>query len=193
MIAITVSVSRFEGANDDSVNGPSQSFRRPIEGICVELGLRRLYSRRSGAIVGTGVAFAKIIGLNVGRDSTQEFPINLVEVVGKQDHTTDDTNSWCCFGNELDPSEEEFELCPHGWSIVPLGEGEFSTLVAQTDIGIVCKLPLGGKGLGGSEVNRICIGGKTLIVGASHWNDQSSLHERPGRETPLVGSHSVVT
>ena len=159
----------------------------------MELGLRRLYGRRSGAIVGSGVAFAKVICLNIGRDTTQELPVDLIEVIGKQDHTADDTNPRCRFNNKLDTSEEELELCPHGWSVVPLGEGEFSTLVAQSDIGIVCKLPLGGQSLGGSEVNGICIGWKTLIVGASHWNGQLCLHERPGRDAPLVGSHSVVS
>ena len=159
----------------------------------MELGLRRLYGRRSGAIVGAGVAFAKVICLNIGRDTTQELPVDLIEVIGKQDHTADDTNPWCRFDDKLDPSEEELEFCPHGWSIVPFGKGEFSTLVAQTDVGIVCKLPLAGQSLGGSEIDGICIGWKTLIVGTSHWNDQLSLHERRRRDAPLVGSHSVVT
>ena len=66
-------------------------------------------------------------------------------------------------------------------------------MVAQTDVGIVCKLPLAGQSLGGSEIDGICIGWKTLIVGTSHWNDQLSLHERLEREVPLVGSQSVVT
>lgn len=49
----------------------------------MELGLRTCDGRRSRAIVGSGVAFAKVIGLDVGGDAAEEFPVDFVEVVGE--------------------------------------------------------------------------------------------------------------
>lgn len=49
----------------------------------MELGLRTCDRRRSRAIVGSGVAFAEVIGLDIGGDATQEFPVDFVEVVGE--------------------------------------------------------------------------------------------------------------
>ena len=46
LVAIAVSFSRVESTNDDAINRPGQSCRRPIEGIRVELGLWTCYGRR---------------------------------------------------------------------------------------------------------------------------------------------------
>ena len=159
----------------------------------MEFCLRTVHGWGGGAIVGSRVAFAKVIGLNGSGDATEELPIDFVKVVGEQDHAADDTDTWGCFDDHLDTAEEELEISPHGRGVVSLGKSEFSALIAEINVGIVGKLPLSRQSLGGGEVNGVGVCGETLVVGASHWDGQWGLLGGWGKNTPLVGSHSVVT
>lgn len=40
------------------------------------------HGRRSGAVVGTGVAFAEVVRLDSGSHTTQELPIDFVKIIG---------------------------------------------------------------------------------------------------------------
>lgn len=122
--------------------------------------------RGGGTIVAASVTFAKVVGLDSRGSTTQELPIDFVEISRKQDHTTDDASAWCCFDNKFDTSKEELEVGPHCRSIIALGESKFGSLRAECDICIVGKRPLRGQSLESGKIDGVCASRKTFVVGA---------------------------
>lgn len=88
----TVRVLVRERAHERAVEIPFQLVFAPIGGVVVEIGLwgrRRRKPFGAGDGVG-GVAFAVVIGFRVGGVGANDFPVDLVEVVGLEDYAADD-------------------------------------------------------------------------------------------------------
>ena len=115
-----------EGAHDFSVNGPDYCIRRPVNGICVESSL----GRRNADVLGNTVvqdAFAKVVGLGLSGIRTSEFPIDLVQVIGEQDHAANYSFAWSNLCDVLNTPEEEEKIRIDGWSITLLSKIKHGT------------------------------------------------------------------
>lgn len=69
--------------------------------------------------------FAKIVGLGLSSVGTSELPVNLVQVIGEQNHAADYAFTWSNLGNILDTSEKEEEVGIYGWSITLFSKVEY--------------------------------------------------------------------
>lgn len=114
------------------------------------------------------VAFAIVVGfdLAVVRHGSRTFPIDLVEVIRKKDHTADYAFTWRCFHHVFNTPEEEFPIRMHGGSIISLRKCEFGPIGTVADILIICEGPITRLGFDGSEINEVGAGRKTLVIRA---------------------------
>lgn len=71
--------------------------------------------------------FAKIVGLGLSSVGTSELPVNLVQVIGEQNHAADYAFSWSNLGDILDTPEKEEEVGIYGWSIALFPKVEYGT------------------------------------------------------------------
>lgn len=194
LVAVAIGVDSFKRADDLAIDGPDELGRRPVESICIERGLRVGYSRRGGAIVGTSVTFAKVIGLHGRCHSTEEFPIDFVQISREQNHTADDAGALGRLDDKLGSSEEELEVGPHGWRVISFGKGEFSALRAEGDIRIVGQSPLRRPRLDRGEINGVCTRRESFVVRTCHCSS-GQLESRVALKwlIPCRGLQSVVT
>ena len=72
-------------------------------------------------------AFAKVVGLGLSSVGTSELPIDLVHVIGEQNHAADYAFTWSNLGDILDTSEKEEEVGIYGRSIALFPEVEYCT------------------------------------------------------------------
>lgn len=106
--------------------------------------------------------------MHSGGSAAEEFPVDLVQIGGEEDHAADDTGALGGLDDELGATEEELEFGPHGRGVVAFREGKFSALGAEGDVGVVGEDPFGWPALDGGEVNGIGVGGETFVVRAVH-------------------------
>ena len=71
--------------------------------------------------------FAKIVGLGLSGVGTSELPIDLVQVIGEQNHAADYAFTWRNLGDILNTSEKEKEVGIYGWSIALFPKVEYGT------------------------------------------------------------------
>ena len=82
--------------------------------------------------------FAKVVGLGLSSVGTREFPIDLVQVIGEQNHAADYAFTWSNLGDVLNTSEKEEEIRINGWSITLFPKVECSTH-GRTESGVLVK------------------------------------------------------
>ena len=70
---------------------------------------------------------AKVVGLGLSGVGTRELPINLVQVIGEQNHATNYTFTWSNLGDIFNTSEKEEEVGIYGWSITLFPKVEHGT------------------------------------------------------------------
>lgn len=71
--------------------------------------------------------FAEIVGLGLSSVGTSEFPVDLVQVIGEQNHAADYAFTWRNLGDILNTSEKEEEVGIYGWSIALFPKVEYRT------------------------------------------------------------------
>ena len=113
-----------EGANDLSIDGPDKFGRGPVNCVGMESSLGRC---NADVFADTVVQdpLAKIVGLGLSSVGTGELPINLVQVIGEQNHAADYAFAWSNLCDILYTSEKEEEIGIDGWSITLFPEVEY--------------------------------------------------------------------
>lgn len=105
-----MSIARLQRSDSDTIDLPHDVIAGPINGVCVESPLV-VWTRVKGSSVVSGrLALAEIVALNLSVVATQPFPVNLVEVVGLQDGTADDTRTWRRLHHELHTTKHDVEV-----------------------------------------------------------------------------------
>lgn len=127
-------VGDWQSTNDGAIDPPLDCLLGPLDGVIVVVILGRSgHGIPDGAIHDGGVAFAEVIGLDVGLVASNHFPIDLVEIIGFQDDTADNTLAGSNFHVDLDLAPEDVEFGLHGGRLTLLGHGEFGAHVIVVD------------------------------------------------------------
>ena len=144
-----------ESTYDFSIDGPDQFSWGPVDCIGVESSLGRCNADVFGNTV-VQDTFAKIVGLGLSCVGTGELPINLVQVIGEQDHAADYSFTWSNLGDVLDASEEEEEVRIDGGGITLFPKIEYGTH-GRVEGGVLIKStsPVAGKGLLFREIHEV--------------------------------------
>lgn len=140
-------VGVVEGAHGGAVNVPGRGRRGPLDGVVVPGPLRVADGLVGAAVVRGGVALAKVVGLHLVDVAAQPLPVDLVEVVGLEDHAADDAGSGRGLDDGRDGAEEHVELGLHGRGVARLGDGEGETIVV-----------VGGVAIGHDPVRALTVG-----------------------------------
>ena len=158
-----------KSAHRGSINGPDYSTRRPVNSIGVESSLGRIDADVLGNTV-VQDAFAKIVGLCLSSVRTSELPIDLVQIIGEQDHAANYSVTWSNLGDVFDTPEEKKEIRVDGWSITLFAKVEHGTH-RRVEGGVLVEgtSPVARKGLLLCEIHEIGAGRETQSVGARNY------------------------
>lgn len=174
------SVGILDCAHGGPVDVPGDGSGGPDDFVCVEFVLGGADRLPDGAVVGGRVAFAEIVGFDLGGVGSSGFlrqlvsslilsrkrthPINLVQIVRLHDDGADDPGTIGSFHNNLNFAKENIKVGLQRRRIEPLGNGEFGPVAAIGDIALDLDLrPFIGAALGeiGEHVPLVeaCVGG----------------------------------
>lgn len=158
-----------ERAHDCSINGPDQLRRRPVDCVGVESSLGRC----NGDIFGNTViqnTFAEVVGLSLSSVGASELPINLVQVIGEQDHAADYAFPWSNLGNIFDTPEKEEEVRIDGRSITLFPKVEHGThLRIEGGVFVESAGPVAWKRVLLREIHKVRAGRETQSIRASNY------------------------
>lgn len=114
--------------------------------------------------------FAKVVGLGLSSVGTSEFPINLVQVIGEQNHAADYAFTWSDLRDILDTSEEEEEIRIDGWSITLFPEVESGTHGrVEGSVLVESAGPVARKRLLLRKIHKVRAGRQTQSIGAVNY------------------------
>ena len=160
-----------EGAYDIAIDGPDNFGRRPVNCVSMESSLRRCNADVFGDTV-VQDTFAKVVGLGLSSVGSSEFPIDLVQVIGEQNHATDYTFTWSNLGDVLDTSEKEEEVGIDGWSITLFPEVEHGTHGrVEGSVLVESAGPVAGKRSLLREIHEVRAGRQTQSIGAGNYEN----------------------
>ena len=129
-----------------SVDGPDKTIWGPVEHVRMELIARVADSGLGASIVDAGDTFAKHIRLYFtccrSEIASTPLPVDLIQAVGHQHSTGDDTRAFRSFSNDLDPAEKEIETRPYVRSVKTFSECEICAIGPVLDSSLVCKCPI---------------------------------------------------
>lgn len=123
-----------EGADEVAVDVPGDGLLGPVDGVVVVLGLSRGDGVERAAVVAGGVALAKVVGLNLGILAAEPLPVDLIQIIGLDNYTADDTGSGGSLHEDLGAAEEEIPRRLDSWGIALLVQGELSAISAVGDV-----------------------------------------------------------
>ena len=130
-----------------SVDGPNETIWCPVENVGMELIAWVADSGLGASIVDAGDTFAKHVGLYFAccrcEVASTPLPVDLVQAVGHQYSTGDDTFAFRGFDNDLDSAEEKIETRPYVRSVKTFGECEICAIGPIVDSSLICKCPIG--------------------------------------------------
>ena len=89
------------------------------------------------SVVGSCVALAEVVGLNLRSITTQPLPVNLVQIVRLEDEARDNTLAERGLDGHIDLAEEDVLVGTNRGSITFLVDGENSTLVGVIDLSAI--------------------------------------------------------
>ena len=159
------SISVLELTDNSTIDKPLQSLGSPVERVCVPGLLRGGDVVLDHAIVGSSVALAEEVGLDLVVEATQELPVNLVENIALEDDGADNALARSGLHGDVDTAEEEVEVGLESRSLALLRDVELCALVVVGDGGVSCLGPA-GLGLGiGSEVRLEGVGIEGNVFG----------------------------
>jgi hypothetical protein len=122
-------ISIGESANNIVVNRPHNRLSGPLDSVRAG-GANRIGDRVvNRSIVGSGISLSKEVALDLGIVGSKPLPINLIEVVGFEDETADNTGTGTGLGSDRDLSKHDVLVAAYGRSLAACDD-EFSTLGA---------------------------------------------------------------
>lgn len=130
------SVFVFQSADQFLIQPPLHLLLGPVSSIVVKLGVGVGDVVVTAAVVARVVSFAVVVGLHLGGVVTDPFPVNLVQVVGLQDNTADNTTTLGHLDVSLDNTEEDKELGLQRGGVQLLLDGEFGSVLGPVDFAI---------------------------------------------------------
>ncbi len=89
------------------------------------------------SVVGSRVALAEVVGLDLGGVTAKPLPVDLVKVVGLEDEAGDNTLAEGGLNRNVDLAEEDILVGTDRGSIGLLVDGEDSTVVGVVDRGAI--------------------------------------------------------
>jgi hypothetical protein len=104
-------------------------------------------------IVDCGVSLSKVVALDFLGVTSNNLNVKLVQIVGNQNKTADDTSSWGGLKSTFDLSKKEIPVRLHGWSIVVPIDSEDSSKVGVCFNTLKSHCPVRWHTLG--KINRI--------------------------------------
>ena len=162
-------LSSGESAHNLSINGPDQRIRRPVNSIGMESSLWRIDANVLGNTV-IQDAFAKVVCLRLNSVGTSEFPIDLVQIIGEQDHAANYSFTWSNLGDVFDTSEKEEEIRIDSGCITLFTKIEYGTHGrVESSVLVESTGPVAGKGLLLSEIHKVGAGRETQSIWASNY------------------------
>ena len=131
--------------------------------------------------------FAKVVGLGLSSVGTSEFPINLVQVIGEQNHAANYAFTWGHLGDILDTSKEEEEVGIDGWSITLFPKVEHGAH-SRVEGGVLVESagPVAGKRLLLREIHEVRAGRETQAIGASNYENRQPLPKQDTRRLHTI-------
>lgn len=129
-----------------SVDGPDETIWCPVENVGMELIAWVADSGLGASIVDAGDTFAKHVGLYFAccrsEVASTPLPVDLIQTVGHQYSTGDDTSAFRSFDNDLDSAEKEIETCPYVRSVKTFSECEICAIGSILDSSLICQCPI---------------------------------------------------
>jgi len=101
-------------ANFLAINEPLDIVLGPVDGVFVPSSDSGSHGVVDGTVIGGNIAFAKEVALNGGIGTSKPLPVNLIEVIGFEDETADDTSSWGRLHVDGNLAEHDIFGCAHG-------------------------------------------------------------------------------
>lgn len=124
-----------QGPEQLAVDPPLNLVLVPVGGVVVEFRVG-VVDLEELAVLVVGDTLAVVVCLDLGGVVADPLPVNLVEVVRLQHHTTDDTRACSHLDLHFDDAEEDVEGGLDGGRVELLGDGEFGALVGEGDFAI---------------------------------------------------------
>lgn len=84
-------------------------------------------------VVAASVAFAEVVGFNLGGITAESFPVDLVQVIGFEHNRADNASTGSSLHRHLGSTEKEVCTGFDGRSIALFGNGERGTVAAVAD------------------------------------------------------------
>lgn len=127
---VVASLSSSQGANNASVNQPLDAVPLPVDSVGVERCLGSADTDVGSTVVATSVAFAEVVGFDLGGVAAESLPVDLVQVVGLKHNGAHNTSAGSSLQCHLDSTEKEVVRSLDRGSIALLGDGESGTIAA---------------------------------------------------------------
>lgn len=102
----------------------------PVDSVGVERCLGSADTDVGSTVVATSVAFAEVVGFDLGGVAAEGLPVDLVQVVGLKHNRAHNTSAGSSLQCHLDSTEKEVVRSLDGGSIALLGDGESGTIAA---------------------------------------------------------------
>lgn len=104
---------------------------------------------------------------------TSKLPIDLVQIIGEQNHAADYAFTWSNLGDILNMSEKEEEVRIYGWRITLFPEIEHGThRRVERCVFVESAGPVTGKSLLLREIHEVRAGRETQSVGAGDYKNR---------------------
>ena len=111
-----------------------------MHSVVVVSGLRGRNGIVDGAIIGSGVALSKVVGLNMSSVATQEFPIDFIKIIRFENDAANNTLASCCLHDDGNDTEEDVKIGLDGWRVTATVDNEFAALIGPLDLSS-CSIP----------------------------------------------------
>ena len=108
---------RCQSSDGVSSNLPGNLVGRPVDCIGDERILIALVWAEGTTVIEVGLAFAKVVGLDLGVVSTQPLEVDLVQVIRLQNHAAHDTLSSGRLQRDIHSAKHDVEGADDGGSI----------------------------------------------------------------------------
>lgn len=130
---VVASLGSSQGANNASVNQPLDAVPLPVDSVGVESRLGSADTDIGSTVVATSVAFAEVVGFDLGGIAAESLPVDLVQVIGLEHNRANNASAGSSLQCHLGSPEKEVGRSLDGRSIALLGDGEPGTVAVVAD------------------------------------------------------------
>lgn len=125
-----------QGPDQVSIDPPLELLLGPMRGVVVEVFARIIRHIDVFGVVVLGHTLAIVVGLHTAGVVAHPFPVDLVQVVGLQDHAADNTLAWSHLDMGLDNAKEDVEIGLQGRRVEFLGDAKFGAMIGEVDVSV---------------------------------------------------------